>query len=70
MSAKATGLNTPLVSQSENQEGPRHLEDGGENTPSVWGKGGNSFKPGQNSEGSTSVSHSCSVDLVTGKHAS
>ena len=27
-----------LVKQTENQEGPRHSEDDGENTPSKWGK--------------------------------
>ena len=63
-------LSTTLLTQTEKQEGPRHLEDDGENTPSVWGKGGESFKPSQASEGSTAVSHSCSVDLATGKHTS
>lgn len=57
-----------LVKQSYNQEGPRHAEDGGHLEPSVWGKGGKEFKVSRNSEGSTDVKHSNSVNLATGAH--
>ena len=58
-----------LVSQTETQEGPRHTEDGGENTPSEWGVKG--FDPGKNKgEGgmaSTAVKCDWSVDLSSGQ---
>jgi hypothetical protein len=58
-----------LVSQSSSQEGPRHLEDGGDNKPSEWGKGGKQFHAGTASEGSTGVSIPDSVSLKTGTHS-
>ena len=53
---------------------PSYLEDNGDLTPSVWGKGGKAFKvetsKGESDEGSPSkVSIDCSVDLKTGHHA-
>ncbi len=58
-----------LVKQTMNQEGPRHTQDGGENTPSVWGKDGE-FAVQKNKgegEGGSSLSIKGSVDLKTGQ---
>lgn len=56
-----------LTHQSETQEGPRHNEDDGDRTPSVWGKGGKAFSVGQSDGGSTTVKIPQSVDLKTGQ---
>jgi hypothetical protein len=57
-----------LTKQSENQEGPRHAEDSGDGTPSVWGKGGKGFSVGQSkSETGTAMSGREGVDFVSGK---
>ena len=58
-----------LITQTENQVGPRHTEDGGILTPSEWGVKG--FDPGKNKgEGgmaSTAVKCDWSVDLSSGQ---
>ena len=50
--------------------GNRNLEDSGDLTPSVWGKGGTTWtvqaNKGEGSESATSVSYMNSVDLVSG----
>ena len=58
-----------LVKQTMNQEGPRHSEDSGENTPSVWGKveGNTVQKSKGEGEGGSSLSIKGSVDLKTGQ---
>lgn len=59
-----------LVPQTEAQEGPRHTEDSGENTPSVWGKVEGftvSKNKGEGGMASTAVSIKGSVDLNTGE---
>ena len=53
-----------LVRQNLNQEGPQHSQDGGELTPSTWGKA--EWTVGKASEGSTSISIPQSVDFETG----
>lgn len=55
-----------LIKQTENQCGPRHAEDDGENTPSVWGKV-EGFTVSKNKSQSTSLSIKGSVDLATGQ---
>ena len=58
-----------LVTQTTNQEGPRHTEDGGENTPSEWGIDGMvvAVNKGEGGTASTSLSIKGSVDLSTGE---
>lgn len=55
-----------LVKLSMNQEGPRHAQDSGENTPSVWGKV-DGFAVGKAKSQSTAVKCDWSVDLATGQ---
>jgi hypothetical protein len=58
-----------LVEQTMLQEGPRHTQDSGENTPSDWGKDEGltvSVNKGEGA-GSTSVSWSGNVDFESGK---
>jgi hypothetical protein len=58
-----------LVTQTEAQEGPRHTEDGGENTPSVWGQVSGfavAKNKGEGGMASTAVSIKGSVDLNSG----
>lgn len=54
-----------LVKMSKEQEGPRHTEDSGDNTPSVWGVKG--FNVGKSKGESTSVKCNWSVDLSSGQ---
>jgi hypothetical protein len=59
-----------LVTQTEAQEGPRHTEDSGENTPSVWGKveGFTVAKnKGEGGVASTAVKCDWAVDLSSGQ---
>ena len=57
-----------LVKLTQDQEGPRHTEDSGDNTPSVWGvKGFNVGKSKGEGEGGSSMAIKCSVDLSTGQ---
>ena len=58
-----------LVTLTENQEGPRHTEDGGENTPSEWGIDGMvvAVNKGEGGTASTAVKCDWSVDLSTGQ---
>jgi len=60
-----------LVTQTEAQEGPRHTEDGGENTPAVWGKAEGFTVAKNKGEGSGGSAVKCdwSVDLSTGQVA-
>ena len=53
-----------LVKLSPGQERPRHTQDSGDNTPSVWGKA--DWTVGKANEGSTSISCPVSVDLEKG----
>jgi hypothetical protein len=48
---------------------PRNCQDGGDLTPSDWGKGGTQFKVGvsKGGEDGPAVSHGNAIDLVTGK---
>ena len=53
-------------------ESPANLEDSGDMTPAVWGKGGKAFtvqtSKGESDEGSPSkVSMDCGVDFETGQ---
>lgn len=62
---QAEGKNE-LCGQTENQRGPRHAQDGGEKTPSDWGK--NDFSVSTNTEvRGSGVTNKDSVDLTTGK---
>ena len=58
-----------LVKQTVNQEGPRHSEDSGENTPSVGGKvdGFTVQKNKGEGAGQSSLSYKGSVDCKTGQ---
>lgn len=56
-----------VLAQTECQEGPRHTQDGGEGTPSVWGKA-EGFSVGKAKSGASTVSSQCSVDLESGDH--
>jgi hypothetical protein len=59
-----------LVTQTQNQEGPRHTEDDGENTASKWGKVEGftvSVSKGESGTAPGSVSIKGSVDLSTGQ---
>lgn len=56
-----------LIVQTVNQEGPRHTQDDGSLTPSVWGKA-DGFTVGKAKSGATTVASKCSVDLQTGEH--
>ena len=58
-----------LVKQTMNQEGPRHTQDGGENTPSEWGKadGFTVAKSKGEGEGGSSLSIKGSVDFNSGQ---
>lgn len=63
--------NSQLVKQSENQCGPRHTQDDGDNTPSKWGSDGG-FVVAKNKGESGSASASLSykrggVDFETGQ---
>ena len=60
---EASGQNK-LVKLTDTQEGPRHTQDSGENTPSVWGKA--EFAVGKAKSQSTDVSWGCAVDLKSG----
>lgn len=55
-----------LVKLSMNQEGPRHTQDSGENTPSKWGSDGG-FTVSKAKSQSTSVKCDWSVDLSSGQ---
>lgn len=58
-----------LVKLTLNQEGPRHVADSGENTPSVWGNTGQ-FAPQKNKgegAGQTDVKCDWGVDFKTGQ---
>ena len=58
-----------LVKQTVNQEGPRHSEDSGPNTPSVWGKveGYAVQKNKGEGEGGSAVKCDWGVDFKTGQ---
>ena len=59
-----------LVDLTMNQEGPRHVADSGENTPSVWGNAAQfavSKNKGEGGMASTSLSYKGSVDLNSGE---
>lgn len=58
-----------LVKQTMNQEGPRHAQDSGENTPSVWGKqdGFTVAKNKGEGEGQSNIKWDCAVDFKTGQ---
>lgn len=58
-----------LLKLTMNQEGPRHSEDSGENTPSVWGKvdGYTVMKNKGEGAGQTDVKCDWSVDFKTGQ---
>ena len=59
-----------LVTQTQNQEGPRHSADSGPNTPSVWGEAGKEYpvtvSKGEGGTASTAVKCDWSVDLSSG----
>jgi hypothetical protein len=55
-----------LISQTENQCGPRHTQDSGDNTPSKWGSDGG-FTVGKAKAEGTAVSFKGSIDCVTGQ---
>lgn len=55
-----------LVTQTQNQMGPRNTQDSGDNTPSVWGKDGE-FKVTSAKSGGTAVKCDWSVDLESGQ---
>ena len=60
-----------LVDLTEAQEGPRHTEDDGENTPSNWGVEDKGFSVQKNKgegDGGSAIKISCSVDLGSGDH--
>jgi len=59
-----------LVKQTENQEGPRHVRDDGENTPSNWGKDYGftiGVSKGEGGEPATSVKCDWAVSFDTGQ---
>jgi hypothetical protein len=58
-----------LVTQTEAQEGPRHTQDSGENTPSDWGKADGFTVQKNKGEGAgqTDVKCSWSVDFDSGQ---
>ena len=60
-----------LVTQTQNQEGPRHSADSGPNTPSVWGEAGKEYpvsvSKGEGGTASTAVKCDWSVDFSTGQ---
>ncbi len=58
-----------LIKLTQNQEGPRHAQDSGENTPSVWGKqdGFTVQKNKGEGAGQSSLSYKGSVDCKTGQ---
>lgn len=58
-----------LVKQTLTQEGPRHTQDGGENSSSVWGKDGEFPVVKNKGEGSGQSSIKCDwgVDFETGQ---
>ena len=59
-----------LVTLTEAQEGPRHVRDDGENTPSNWGKDYGfavTTSKGEGGTASTAVKCDWSVDLSTGQ---
>jgi hypothetical protein len=59
-----------LVTLTEMQEGPRHVNDSGENTPSTWGsedKGFTVMKNKGEGVGSSSISYKGSIDCETGQ---
>lgn len=67
---QASGQNQ-LITQTENQCGPRHTQDSGDNTPSVWGSdGGFTVMKNKGESGSAPVSMSYKrggVDFETGQ---
>lgn len=59
-----------LIKQSENQCGPRHTQDSGDNTPSVWGKDGEftvTKNKGESGSAPSSLSIKGSINLETGQ---
>ena len=58
-----------LVKQTVNQEGPRHTQDSGENSPSVWGKDGEFTVQKNKGEGSGGSAVKCdwAVDFKSGQ---
>jgi hypothetical protein len=58
-----------LIKQTQNQEGPRHTQDDGENTPSVWGKADGFAVQKNKGEGAGQSTIKCdwSVDFETGQ---
>jgi hypothetical protein len=59
-----------LIKLTEAQEGPRHSQDSGENTPSVWGKVEGytvSVSKGESGSAPSAVSIKGSVDCKTGQ---
>lgn len=65
---EASGQNK-LIKLTQNQEGPMHVQDSGDQTPSVWGKEGQ-FAVGVNKgegSGQSDVKCSWSVDLKSGQ---
>lgn len=58
-----------LVKQTMNQEGPRHTQDSGENSPSVWGQDGGFGVQKNKGEGSGGSAVKCdwAVDLNSGQ---
>jgi len=59
-----------LVKQTVEQEGPRHTNDSGENTPSTWGSEDKGFTVQVNKgegAGQSSLSYKGSVDFNTGQ---
>jgi hypothetical protein len=54
---------------TQNQEGPRHINDDGENTPSVWGKFDGITPEKNKGEGAGQSNIKCdwSVDFETGQ---
>jgi hypothetical protein len=58
-----------LMKLTQNQEGPMHTQDSGDQTPSVWGKtdGFTVQKSKGEGEGGSSLSIKGSVDLKTGQ---
>lgn len=56
-----------LTVLTENQEGPRHTDDDGSQSASVWGKLGG-FAVGKAKPAGTAVKYDCSVDFESGEY--
>ena len=59
-----------LIMQTENQCGPRHTQDSGDNTPSKWGMDGGftvAKNKGESGSAPASMSIKGSIDLETGQ---